>query len=58
MTAVKENNEQRIIFVREAAIRLTAAYYSMGLSTEELKSIWVVAQKLWANKPEDCRFRT
>jgi hypothetical protein len=50
----QEINEQRIIFVREAAIRLTSAYYALNLKDQDFKSIWIAANGLWYNKPEDC----
>lgn len=42
-------DDQRIIFIREAAIHI----YSLnrGLSTRDA---WVEAERLWETKPEDC----
>jgi anthranilate phosphoribosyltransferase len=45
----QENNEQRIIFVREAAIRIYAANQEQTMA-----HAWGEAQRLWDNKPEDC----
>jgi hypothetical protein len=58
MTTVKELldesieqqiNEQRIIFVREAAIRIYAADQEQTMG-----HAWRVAQRLWDNKPDNC----
>lgn len=44
-----EENEQRIMFVREAAIRIKAFNKNM-----DSRDVWRSAEWLWECKPEDC----
>lgn len=58
MTTVKElldeqieqqENEARIMFIREAAIRIFATRQSL-----DVRDVWRSAQRLWDNKPNGC----